>query len=169
MTRPVRQPPWRELVTKYLSRRVLPVRWIILHATEGHEPGDLPTLLGQTKKKVSADFYVTRDGRIFKLNPQLTQYYTWHAGASLWQKIWSVNPVSIGIEQEHVTGQDWPEVQVGATAHLCAWVLQRFKLNLEDGPIQSHRAVAWLRGRKSDPKDFPWGKFGAKVRLWLED
>lgn len=165
--RTIAQPKWRELVTRNLSKRKRAVKWIILHSTEGHEPGDLATLLGQTKKRVSADFYVNREGGIYKLNPQLIQYYTWHAGGSFWRKVWSINPVTIGIEQEHITGQDWPEAQVKATAHLCAWLVQRFKLDLEDGPIQSHRAVAWLRGRKSDPRDFPWGKFGRMVRLWF--
>ncbi len=163
----IRQPAWRDMVTRNLSERTKPVKWIIVHATEGREPGDLATLLGQTKKKVSADFYVTRDGRIFKLNPQLSQFYTWHAGKSFFLGLWDINRVSIGIEQEHKGDEDWPDAQIEATAYLCAWLVRRFKLKLEDGPIQSHRAVAWLRGRKSDPKDFPWARLGQKVRLWF--
>lgn len=164
----IAQPRWRELVTRNTSPRVKPLTWIILHHSGGREPGDLATLLGQTKRKVSADFYINREGAVYKLNPQLSQRYTWHAGKSLWNGVWDVNRYSVGIEMEHHPDRDaWPEAQVEACAHLCAWLVRRYKLGLEDVPIQSHRAVAWPRGRKTDPRNFPWGSLSTLVHWWL--
>jgi N-acetyl-anhydromuramyl-L-alanine amidase AmpD len=161
----VPQPKWTELVTKNFSNRKLPVRWIVLHHTAGREAGDLSTLLGQTKRRVSADFYVTRKGKVYKLNPQLGNYYTWHAGISYHKGVVNLNRVTVGIEQEHIPGENWPQLQVAATAHICAWLIERYNLKLEDGPILSHRIISFPR--KTDPEGFPWKEFGRMVRETL--
>lgn len=160
-------PKWAELLTRNLSPRRKRIQGIVLHHSGGSERGDLPTLLGETKAKVSADFYVNKPGTLYKLNPQLSLYYTWHAGVSLWRGLWDVNKITIGVEIEHRPGEPWTDEQIATTAHLCAWVVDRYKLKLDDGPITSHRAVAWVRGRKTDPEGFPWAKFGAQVREHL--
>ncbi len=169
----VMPPVWVNKPTPNLSKRTKEVRLIVLHHTGGRMPGCLSWLTSK-KSKVSADFLVSNTGLIYKLNPQLTLYYTWHAGKSVWKSLVEVfrrvNRISIGIEQEHIPGDPWPTAQVVATAHLCAWLIDRHpndKLDLAEHPIQSHRAVADPPGRKTDPENFPWADFSQRVRSLL--
>jgi len=173
MRAPVLRPKWIERYTPNLSPRRKGVRLIILHHTGGSLPGCLRWLTS-VRSKVSADFLISRGGLIYKLNQQLNLYYTWHAGRSLWKRLGEVfrgvNKISFGIEMEHVPGEPWPDRQVSAAAHLCAWMIDRYPddaLELPQHPIQSHRAVAYPRGRKTDPENFPWARFGAQVRKLL--
>ena len=149
-----------------VSRRRLPVRWIVLHSTEGRLNGALEWLCNR-ESRVSADFVVSRAGVIFKLTPDVGSWYTWHAGRSLFHGLANINRVSVGIELEHCAGESWPDWQVDSAARLCGWLATQFGLDLRDNPIQSHRAVAWPFGRKSDPTGFPWARFGARVRSLL--
>jgi AmpD protein len=163
-----RHPDWDDSqATTNLSRRRYKVSLIVLHHTAGTRAGDLPILLGQTSRRVSADFYVQRDGKIHKLNPQLTQWYTWHAGNSDWRGKGQCNLYSIGVEMEHRVGEGWPEAQVKACAQLCAWLIRRFGLILDKDCIQSHRAIALPLGRKTDPENYPWADFSRLVRSAL--
>lgn len=114
---------------------------------------------------MSADFYIDRSGRIYKLNPQLSEFYTWHAGVSSWRGRNNCNPFSLGIEMEHRVGEGWPEAQVAACAHLAAWLVERYDLDLRNGCIQSHRAIAPTR--KTDPESFHWTEFSSLVRQHL--
>jgi len=163
------QPKWIDRPAANLSRRngIRP-QGIILHHTGGSEAGDLATL---TRSKpvggVSADFLINREGLIYKLNPQLSEFYTWHAGASrypgLTTKNNSVNVSTIGIEMSHRMGEGWPEAQVRSCAVLCKWLVATGKISQK--LIVSHRAIAIPPGRKIDPENFPWGKFG---EIYLE-
>jgi len=169
----VSMPQWVDRATPNLSKRVKDIRLIVLHHTGGRLPGCLNWLTSK-KSRVSADFIVSQTGLIYKLNPQLNLYYTWHAGVSLWKRLLEVvrgvNKISIGIEEEHVPGDAWPAAQVAATAHLCAWLIDRDprdQLDLAQHPIQSHRAVAYPPGRKTDPENFPWANFSRQVRALL--
>ena len=141
---------------------------IVLHHTGGHLAGDLATLCSETGKKVSADFEIAKNGDIYKLNPQLGQNYTFHAGVSAWNGRKDCNKFSFGIEQEHIPGEVWTDAQVESAALLCAWLIKRYGLDLSKGCIQSHAAVATPKGRKTDPEKFPWDKFGKLVRFFLE-
>jgi|LSQX01.2.fsa_nt_gb N-acetyl-anhydromuramyl-L-alanine amidase AmpD len=133
---------------------------IILHHTGGAEAGDLAWLTNPTSG-VSADFLITRGGVIYKLNPDLTIFYTYHAGVSeldgCAQKNGSINISTIGIEMSHRIEEDWPAAQVEACAKLCWWLEASGKVTRHK--IVSHRAVAKPRGRKNDPEGFPWKKF----------
>jgi N-acetyl-anhydromuramyl-L-alanine amidase AmpD len=117
---------------------------------------------------VSADFMVSKAGVIVKLNPDMKSFYTWHAGKSKFGGRSDVNEISIGIEHEHFDGDEWPGAQVEASGKLCAWLVEEFGLDLSDGCITSHRAIALPRGRKSDPREFPWVLFSGIVRRWLD-
>lgn len=157
---------WTDYETPNLGKRKLRPTLIVLHHTGGHLAGDLATLTG--KKKVSSDFVVAKDGRIFKLNPQLRQFVTWHAGVSAWKGRKNCNDFSFGIEQEHMPGEVWPDVQIKATAELCAWLITTFPtLKLENHCIQSHAAVALPHGRKVDPENYPWEQFSEYVKHFL--
>lgn len=132
--------------------RSKPIRSIILHATEGHKAGDLETLVGGDGRKVSVHWYVTKTG----------EYYHFVQDADTANHVGQVfdakfsNSCSIGIEQEHVDNEeDWPDVQVTATANLCAFLRQKHG-TLE---IAYHKDVAKPHGRKSDPQGFPLDRF----------
>ncbi len=160
------QPKWWDLPTPNTSKRKRNIGLIVLHHSGGTKEGDL-SWLRDSKSRVSADFYIDKTGRIYKLNPQLTQLCTWHAGKSFWNGITGVNEVSIGIEMEHKPGETWTDAQVKSCADLCAWLLDRYDLDLDDHLIQGHAAVAVPKGRKTDPESFPWISFGKEVRKIL--
>jgi N-acetyl-anhydromuramyl-L-alanine amidase AmpD len=95
---------------------------------------------------------------IIMLNPQLSLYYTWHAGVSEWNGHKNINSISFGIEQEHLVGDVWPAAQVEACAELCRWLSDRYG-NGRKLPIVGHAAVARPKGRKTDPERYPWAEF----------
>lgn len=133
---------------------------IILHHTGGREPGDLAWLCNKLSG-VSADFLIARNGNIYKLNPDITAYYTYHAGVSALDNLPrhnnSINISTIGIEMSHLPGELWPIAQVAACARLCRWLEDNNKVTQHK--IVSHRAVALPAGRKMDPENFPWSRF----------
>lgn len=151
-------PKWIEKpTTKHSPRKYMP-NLIVLHHTAGDLAGDLHTLV-DAPKKVSADYLVAQDGTIFKINPQLTQYYTWHAGKSEWKGKKDLNRFSIGIEMEHKMGEAWTQAQIDATAKLCGWLQARFGIK----EIVGHRDIS--PGRKIDPENFPWTQFRKSLNL----
>lgn len=163
---PVKQPIFINRSAANLGKRTSLPKLIVLHHSGGSRAGDL-SWLTRSDSHVSADFYVSKRGVIYKLNPQLSQYYTWHAGTSEWRGHANINNISIGIEQEHKPGEAWTKEQIRAVAHLCAWLMDRYGLRLDDHCIQGHAAVATPKGRKTDPENFPWTAFSEYVRSIL--
>ena len=154
----MRQPPWIEHSTPNVSPRTRLPEAIILHHTGGHEAGDLATLCSPAAA-VSADFYITKSGKLYKLNPDLTRLRCWHAGVAELDGHTDVNNRSIGIEMEHVPGDVWTAAQVDMCGWLCAWLVEEGKVSSHH--IYSHASVARPVGRKTDPERFPWGTFQA--------
>lgn len=163
--RKLREPSDRVVETPNRSSRMYPVELIILHHTSSSASSAIGWL-SDPVSKVSADFVVCRDGETVRLNPQVHRFYTWHAGKSSWNGRVDVNKFSVGVELEHVAGQDWPEFQVGAVAELVAWLGEQFPLTVAPGRVLSHFAVAVPKGRKTDPERFPWSEFGGLVAEW---
>lgn len=129
---------------------------IILHSTEGHKGGDLPTLIGGDGRQVSVHWYVTKDGGIYHFVQDADTAF--HAGAVVAPKY--SNDASIGIEQEHIDGQEpWPDLQLRTVANLVAFLKQKHG----DLAITSHKVAAAPPGRKSDPEPYPWATFNAYV------
>lgn len=123
------------------------IRTIVLHSACGSLAGDLATLTGP---KVSAHWYVARDGRIWHMVQDADTAY--HAGRVRAPQF--SNAQSIGIETEHRDGeQDWPLVQVAAIGRLVAFLRQRHG---DEVSVLSHAFVAAPHGRKTDPVAFPW-------------
>lgn len=127
---------------------------IILHSTEGHRGGDIPTLVGGDGRQVSVHWYVQSDGKIIHFVQDSDTAF--HAGAVVDPKY--SNDGSVGIEQEHIDGKEpWPDIQLQTVANLVAFLFQKH------GPLEiiSHKLAAFPPGRKSDPEPYPWQKFNA--------
>ena len=102
--------------------------------------------------KVSAHFFVRRDGRIIQFVPCLKR--AWHAGESCWQSKFCCNDFSIGIELE---GSDTVQFTAGQYA-----ALDRLTMALrETYPIRGiagHSDIA--PQRKTDPGPcFEWERY----------
>jgi N-acetylmuramoyl-L-alanine amidase len=139
------------------------IQVIVLHSTEGRLNGALSTLTnGNSAKKVSAHYLIGRDGSIIQMAQ--TNDVTWHAGSAVWDKQKDVNGISIGIEQEHWGEQDWPDAQVKSCALLCKWLCENRGITLDADHIVSHASVATPKGRKSDPRNYPWTRFWQFVK-----
>jgi N-acetyl-anhydromuramyl-L-alanine amidase AmpD len=148
---------YKEKDTPNISIRKSRPSVVVLHHTGGLGLGNVAWLCSP-HSKVSADWYISRAGSIWKLNPQIATYYTWHCGVSKFLTYKDVNPVSIGIELEHVPGQDWPESQIKACHLVCEFMMTRFsKITIDR--IVGHKDIALPVGRKNDPEGFPWVLF----------
>ena len=135
------------------------IKGIVLHSSDGNEASDTQTLTGHDPDhKVSAHYYVTKDGRIYQfVNDQDTAF---HAGQTAGKYAGYNNNTTIGIEQEHVDGKyAWAPAQVAATARLVASL--KAKYGLIDDNIMGHSDVA--PERKQDPYNYPWKQFFAQV------
>lgn len=129
------------------------IRAIILHSGDGHEQGDIETL---TRGAVSAHWYVNRAGRIWHMVADSDVAF--HAGVVA--PGMPGNEDSLGIEQEHIDGkQNWPAAQVRAVAKLVVALRQKHG-HLD---VLGHAAVAYPKGRKRDPRSFPWAQFSRFV------
>lgn len=84
--------------------------FVVMHHTGGSFPFDLQCLMGQTRREVSAHFYVRANGDAFQLLPANIVGY--HAGESSWThegKLFrGLNRYAIGIELENLDGNIHP-------------------------------------------------------------
>jgi N-acetylmuramoyl-L-alanine amidase len=128
---------------------------IVVHAT------DISTLEATTrwfydkKSQVSSHFTIGRDGSVIQNVSTFDR--AWHAGASvdaMGRK--NVNNYSIGIELvNRDDGKDpYPDAQVQMLGFVIHEMMRRFPIK----QIVSHEFIAVPRGRKPDPKGFPWEK-----------
>jgi N-acetyl-anhydromuramyl-L-alanine amidase AmpD len=143
---------WRP-AQAFKSGRPGPIASVILHSSDGREEGDLATLTGP---RVSAHYYVTRRGVLYHLVMDRDTAY--HVGAA--DRPEHSNGSTIGIEQEHIDGQDdWPDTQLTTVARLVCALRSRYGFL----PVLSHAAVAVPPGRKVDPQGYPWAWLSAAV------
>jgi N-acetylmuramoyl-L-alanine amidase len=126
---------------------------VVIHSTV------LPTLEQTTlafcrkETAVSSHFTIGKDGSIIQHVSTFDRAY--HAGASKDQMgRANVNNFSIGIELVNLNdGKDpYPEPQTKTLRYLLLALKRRFPLKT----VVSHEFIAVPRGRKSDPKGFPW-------------
>lgn len=119
-------------------------------------------------RNVSVDFTVERDGSIFRLNPDLDRFYTFHAGrATKFQaadgsryRNGDCNRVLIGIELVQKAKMNllpvWPIEQVQAAAELCLFLAQTFGFGKDQ--ITTHQRII-TDGSRTDPRAFPFSEF----------
>ena len=72
------------------------IKFIIIHYTGMKKELSAINRLCNFKSKVSAHFFIKKNGSVLNLIPPL--YEAWHAGKSSWKNIKSLNKYSIGIE-----------------------------------------------------------------------
>ncbi|MFN8614074.1 MAG: glucosaminidase domain-containing protein [Vulcanimicrobiota bacterium] len=168
----VAQPEWIDLPAHFIKQRELAIQGIVLHDTAGTGThADTQYLAGANSRQVSVDFTVERDGKIYKLNPDLSVFKCNHAGRSTQWKHYTnsqVNHATVGIE---IVQKDdlslvplYTDIQVQSTAHLCAWLSSHFSLPATD--ITTHRNII-TDGSRSDPRRFPFdGEVGFWSKYW---
>lgn len=147
------------------SRNGAKIEMIVIHSTEGTRKSDVPILLGQTSRKVSAHYYIQRDGKIRQFVPD--SMAAWHAGVSSWQghSAGWIQTHSIGIELENLNRSDvsirqtYTEPQFNAVVELTRELITKYRVPSDN--LVRHRDIAPVR--KADPAGFDWPKFRREV------
>ena len=115
--------------------------------------------------KVSAHFFIRRDGRLLQFVS--CDRRAWHAGVSSWRGRDNCNDWSIGIELEGLEGGAFTPRQYRRLARLVRDLARRYPI----ADVAGHEHVA--PGRKRDPGDgFDWDLLRrslAPSRVWLPD
>lgn len=113
-----------------------------------------PYYAGIAGLRVSAHFFIRRDGRVMQFVP--VHLRAWHAGASHWHGRERCNDFSIGIELEGCDSLPFTAVQYRRLARLIVRLRRMFPI--ED--IVGHADIA--PGRKTDPGPFfDWKRLDA--------
>lgn len=113
------------------------------------DPAEHPYYRAIHELKVSAHFFIRRNGEIVQFVPVSRR--AWHAGASNWRGRVRCNDFSLGIELEGCDEQVFTDSQYKCLAHLISFLQQHFPI--ED--IVGHADIA--PGRKTDPgPHFDW-------------
>jgi AmpD protein len=108
-----------------------------------------PYYTGIRGLKVSAHFFVRRDGSLIQFVPCTAR--AWHAGASNWQGRERCNDYSIGIELEGSDDQPFSDAQYATLRPLLNTLKQAYPIRA----VVGHSDIA--PGRKTDPgPHFAW-------------
>ncbi len=104
------------------------IKFIIIHYTGMCNELSALNKLCDTKAKVSAHYFIKKNGLIVNLVPPL--YEAWHAGKSSWKGFKSLNRYSIGIEI-HNSGHDYKyenfsKKQITSTKKLLKYLINKY-------------------------------------------
>ena len=122
--------------------------------------------LRDPKAKVSTHYFITNNGNILNLVPDL--YEAWHAGESSWKGFKSLNKYSIGIEINnpgHEHGyKKFSKKQIFSLLKLLKYLKKHYKINKTN--ILGHSDIS--PDRKKDPGEkFPWRYLSNKdLSIW---
>ena len=139
------------------------IKFIIIHYTGMHNELSAIKRLCDIKTKVSAHYFIKKNGSILNLVPPI--YEAWHAGKSSWKGVKSINKYSIGIEIQN-SGHDnkyenFSQKQIISTKKLLKYLKNKYKVNSKN--VLGHSDIA--PDRKKDPGEkFPW-KVLAKLKI----
>ena len=139
------------------------IKYIIIHYTGMKNELSALNRLTDYKSKVSAHYFIKKNGKIINLVPDL--YEAWHAGKSNWKNIQSLNRYSIGVEIQNSGHENLYEKfsnkQMNSVKKLLRFLTKRYRVNCKN--ILGHSDIA--PNRKKDPGEkFPWKEL-AKVKL----
>ena len=146
-----------------IKRSKKDIKFIIIHYTGMNKELSAINRLCNTKSKVSAHYFIKKNGSVLNLVPPL--YEAWHAGKSSWKNLKSLNRFSIGVEIQN-SGHDnkyenFSQKQITSTKKLLSYLLRKYKVNFKN--VLGHSDIA--PDRKKDPGEkFPWKEL-AKSRL----
>jgi N-acetyl-anhydromuramyl-L-alanine amidase AmpD len=115
-----------------------------------------PYFEGLRELRVSAHFFIRRDGRVVQFVS--CDERAWHAGASSWGGREQCNDFSIGIELEGLEGELFEPAQYAALARLLRSAARRYPIDA----VVGHEHIA--PGRKADPGPrFNWRALARKL------
>ena len=139
------------------------IKYIIIHYTGMKNEQSALNRLTDYKSKVSAHYFIKKNGKIINLVPDL--YEAWHAGKSNWKNIQSLNRYSIGVEIQNSGHENLYEKfsnkQMNSVKKLLRFLTKRYRVNCKN--ILGHSDIA--PNRKKDPGEkFPWKEL-AKFKL----
>ena len=142
------------------------IKFIIIHYTGMCNELSALNKLCDTKAKVSAHYFIKKNGLIVNLVPPL--YEAWHAGKSSWKGFKFLNRYSIGIEI-HNSGHDYKyenfsKKQITSTKKLLKYLINKYEVNFKN--VLGHSDIA--QDRKKDPGEkFPWKELAkSKLSQW---
>ena len=142
------------------------IKFIIIHYTGMSNQLSALNRLCDIKAKVSAHYFIKKDGSVLNLVPPL--YEAWHAGKSSWKGLKSLNKYSIGIEIQN-SGHDnkyenFSQKQITSTKKLLKYLIKIYKVNSKN--VLGHSDIA--PDRKKDPGEkFPWKELAkSKLSQW---
>jgi len=146
--------------TKRLKKNI---KYIIIHYTGMKNELSALNRLTDYKSKVSAHYFIKKNGKIINLVPDL--YEAWHAGKSNWKNIQSLNRYSIGVEIQNSGHENlyekYSNKQMNSVKKLLKFLTVRYKVNFKN--ILGHSDIA--PNRKKDPGEkFPWKEL-SKLKL----
>ena len=142
------------------------IKYIIIHYTGMKNELSALNRLTNYKSKVSAHYFIKKNGKILNLVPDL--YEAWHAGISNWKNIQSLNRYSIGIEIQNSGHENIYEKfsgkQINSVKKLLRFLTVKYRVNRKN--ILGHSDIA--PNRKKDPGEkFPWKELAKlKLALW---
>ena len=160
---------WLKITQKYSPKFKTPkrqkknIKYIIIHYTGMKNELTALNRLTDYKSKVSAHYFIKKNGKIINLVPDL--YEAWHAGKSNWKNIQSLNRYSIGVEIQNSGHENsyekYSNKQINSVKKLLRFLTKRYRVNCKN--ILGHSDIA--PNRKKDPGEkFPWKEL-AKVKL----
>jgi len=114
-------------------------------------PGEHPYYAGIHRLRVSAHFFIRRDGELIQFVPCGRR--AWHAGASVWRGRERCNDFSIGVELEGSDDTPFTDAQYAVLNGLLAALRAAYPI----AGLAGHSDIA--RGRKTDPGPyFDWAR-----------
>lgn len=118
------------------------------------DPGAHPYFRALAHLRVSAHFFVRRDGALQQFVP--VHRRAWHAGASRWRGLERCNDTSVGVELEGLEGRAFAAAQYRSLARLARALAAQLPLTA----CAAHSDLA--PRRKRDPgARFDWRRFCA--------
>ena len=163
---------WPKITINYSPNFNLPkrtkktIKFIILHYTGMREESSAIKRLCDFNSKVSAHYFIKKNGDILNLVPDL--YEAWHAGKSSWKNFKSINKYSIGIEIQnsghYYSYEKFSIKQINSVKKLIKKLIKIYKINRKN--ILGHSDIS--PNRKKDPGEkFPWKNLSKnKLAYW---